>query len=199
MTKCSKFSLLAAVTILFGAILPVSAASAHAQLVSANPAADSVIVSAPDQVTLTFDEALMVVNDSTTANQIQVTNDAGDRVDQGDSKLAGAVLTVSLKSNLPDGKYNVAYRFVADDGHAEQAGYSFEVSPAATDSGSTDAATPVAIDATAPTLYDAQRSVPSSGSTADTGAATGWAVAVGAVLIGVATFFLYRRIKSQQK
>jgi hypothetical protein len=107
-------------------------------------------------------------------------------------------LTVSLKSDLPDGKYNVAYRFVADDGHAEQAAYTFEVSQAATDTTATDAATPVAIDATAPTLYDA-KTAPASGSTGDNSAATGWAVAVGAVLIGVATIFLYRRIKSQQK
>jgi LPXTG-motif cell wall-anchored protein len=190
---------LSALILALAAILPSQAAFAHAQLVSANPAADSVIVSAPDQVTLTFDEALMVVNNSTTANQIQVTNEAGDRVDQGDSKLDGAVLTVSLKSDLPDGKYNVAYRFVADDGHAEQAAYTFEVSPATTDTTSTDGATPVAIDATAPTLYDAQRSAPASGATGDNGAATGWAVAVGAVLVGGATFFLYRRIKSQQK
>jgi methionine-rich copper-binding protein CopC len=184
----------AALALAAAALLPAQAAFAHAKLENANPAADSVIGSAPDQVVLTFDEPLMVVADSKTANQIQVTNEAGDRVDQGDSKLAGAVLSVSLKSGLAEGKYKVEYRFVADDGHAEEANYSFEVSVAA----QSGEATPMAVDdqSPVPVLYDANSAARTAKEPdANNGAAIGIGVAVGAVLIGGAMFFLFRSIR----
>jgi methionine-rich copper-binding protein CopC len=189
---------LAALALAAAALLPAQAAFAHAELVSANPAADSVIGSAPDQVVLTFNEPLMVVADSKTANQIQVTNESGARVDQGDSKLDGAVLSVSLKSDLGEGKYKVEYRFVADDGHAEESNYAFEVSAAA----QSGEATPMAIDdqSPVPTLYDANSAARTAKAPdSNEGAAIGAGVAVGAVLIGGGMFFLFRRIKSQQK
>jgi methionine-rich copper-binding protein CopC len=184
----------AALALAAAALLPAQAAFAHAKLESANPAADSVIGSAPEQVVLTFDEPLMVVADSKTANQIQVTNEAGDRVDQGDSKLDGAVLSVSLKSGLAEGKYKVEYRFVADDGHAEEANYSFEVSVAA----QSGEATPMAVDdqSPVPVLYDANSAARTAKAPdANNGAAIGIGVAVGAVLIGGAMFFLFRTIR----
>ncbi len=188
----------AALSLAIAAVMPAQAAFAHAQLVSSNPPADSVIGTAPDQVILTFDEKLMVVADSKTANQIQVTDDAGARVDQGDSKLDGAVLTVSLKPNLALGKYKVEYRFVADDGHAEEANYRFEVSQAAQDG----QATPMAVDDATPTatLYDANNMARTAKTPDSNNAvATGIGVAVGAVLVAGAMFFLFRRFKSQQK
>jgi len=197
MNKFTKIA--AALSLAVAAIIPAQAAFAHAELVSSNPPADSLIGSAPDQVILTFNEPLMVVADSKTANQIQVTNEAGDRVDQADSKLDGAVMTVSLKSDLALGKYKVEYRFVADDGHAEEASYGFEVSNAMQDGA---AATPEAVDATpvGAVLYDANsvaRTAPVAES--NNGLATGIGVAVGAVLVAGAMFFLFRRFKSQQK
>ena len=185
----------AAVTLAISAIIPAQAAFAHAQLVSSNPPADSVIGSAPDQIILTFDEPLMVVADSKTANQIQVTDSTGGRVDLADSKLDGAVLTVSLKSDLPEGKYKVEYRFVADDGHAEEANYGFEVSAAA----QAGEAAPTVVDASPmATLYDAKTTnTPTGGQ--DSGLATGIGVAVGALLIADAMLFVFRRFKSQQK
>jgi methionine-rich copper-binding protein CopC len=196
MNKLSK--IFAALALAAAALLPAQAAFAHAKLESANPAADSVIGSAPDQVVLTFDEPLMVVADSKTANQIQVTNEAGDLVDQGDSQLAGAVLSVSLKSGLAEGKYKVEYRFVADDGHAEEANYTFEVSAAA----QSGEATPMAVDDQSPAavLYDANSMARTAKAPdSNNSAAIGIGVAVGAVLIGGAMFFLFRRLKSQQK
>jgi methionine-rich copper-binding protein CopC len=192
MNRIAKF--VAALALAAIAIVPAQAAFAHAKLDSANPAADSVIGSAPAQVVLTFDEPLMVVADSKTANQIQVTNEAGERVDQGDSKLDAAVLTVSLKSDLPEGKYKVEYRFVADDGHAEEANYGFEVSAAA----QSGEATPMAIDdqSPAPVLYDANSMARTAKAPqTDNGVAIGVGVAVGAVLIGGAMFFLFRTIR----
>jgi methionine-rich copper-binding protein CopC len=186
----------ASISLAIAAIVPAQAAFAHAELVGANPPANSVIGSAPDQVILTFNEPLMAVADSKTANQIQVTDEAGSRVDQADSKLDGAVLTVSLKSNLPEGKYKVEYRFVADDGHAEDSSYGFEVSAAAQNVVATPdvVATPEAV------LYDANN-VARTAKTQDSnsGVATGIGVAVGAVLVAGAMFFLFRRFKSLQK
>ena len=190
MNKFAK--VFAALSLAVAAIIPAQAAFAHATLVSSNPPADSVIGSAPDQVILTFDEPLMVVADSKTANQIQVTNEAGARVDQADSKLDGAVLTVSLKSDLPEGKYKVEYRFVADDGHAEEANYGFEVSAAAQNVVATPdvTATPDAV------LYDANSMARTAKSPdSSNSVAIGVGVAIGAVLIAGAMFFLFRRLR----
>jgi len=182
---------IAALALAAATLLPSQAASAHAELESSNPEANSVIGAAPAVVSLTFGEKLMVIDGEKDANQIQVTDGTGTRVDNGDYQVTGEVLTVSLKPDQADGTYKVTYRVVSEDGHPIEGVYEFEVNGMAR----SGEATPMAIDdqSPVPTLYDAPAAE------APNGAAIGAGVAVGAVLIGGGMFFLFRRIKSQQK
>ena len=186
---------LTAIVLGFATLLPSQAAIAHAELETSNPEANSVIGSAPAVVSLTFGEKLMVVGAEKDANQIQVTNAANDRVDNGDYQVTGEVLTVSLKPDLADDTYKVTYRVVSKDGHPIEGVYEFEVNGMAR----SDVASPMPVDAgvPTPTLYDAEVSQNTAG--ADNGAGIGIGVGVGAVILGAAMFFLFRRFKSQQK
>ncbi|MFM6966062.1 MAG: copper resistance protein CopC [Rhodoluna sp.] len=184
----------AAVALVFATLIPAQAASAHAELETSNPEANSVIGSAPAVVTLTFGEKLMVMEGQADANEVQVTNSASERVDKGDFQVTGEVLTVSLKPDLADDTYKVTYRVVSEDGHPIDGVYEFEVNGMAR----SGEATPMAVDDSAPTatLYDAKAKDEES---SDNGAATGIAVAVGAVIVGAGMLFMFRRFKSQQK
>lgn len=184
----------AAVALVFATLIPAQAASAHAELETSNPEANSVIGSAPAVVTLTFGEKLMVMEGQADANEVQVTNSASERVDKGDFQVTGEVLTVSLKPDLADDTYKVTYRVVSEDGHPIDGVYEFEVNGMAR----SGEATPMAVDDSAPTatLYDAKAKDEES---SDNGAATGIAVAVGAVIVGAGMLFVFRRFKSQQK
>jgi copper resistance protein C len=190
----AKLSFIAAAAIIFAALLPAPAASAHAELETSNPEANSVIGSAPGVVSLTFGEKLMVIAGEDAANQIQVTDASNARVDNGDYQVTGEVLTVSLKPDLADDTYKVTYRVVSEDGHPIEGVYEFTVNGMAR----SGEATPMAVDdqaSPAPMLYQAGAEEPST----NNDAAIGWSVAVGAVLIGAATFFLFRRIRSTRK
>ncbi len=105
MQKIAK--LLTALGLAVAAVLPSQAAFAHAELESSNPEANSVVGAAPAVVSLTFGEKLMVIDGEPDANQVQVTDGAGTRVDNGDYQVTGEVLTVSLKPDQADVTFKV--------------------------------------------------------------------------------------------
>jgi methionine-rich copper-binding protein CopC len=189
----SKLSLIAAAAIFFAALLPAASASAHAELETSNPEANSLVSSAPGVVSLTFGEKLMVMTGEDAANQVQITDSSNVRADNGDYQVTGEVLTVSLKPNLADDTYKVTYRVVSEDGHPIEGVYEFTVNSMARSL----EATPMAVDegSPSPMLYQAGTEEPAG----NNDAAIGWSVAVGAVLIGAATFYLFRKIRSTRK
>lgn len=191
MNKIAK--VIAAIALVVAGALPVQSAYAHAELESSNPEANSVIGAAPEFVSLTFGEKLMIIEGEAGANQVQVTDSSKARVDNGDYQVTGEVLTVSLKPELADDTYKVTYRVVSEDGHPIEGVYEFTVNGMARSL----EATPMAVDegSPSPMLYQAGTEEPAG--TND--AAIGWSVAVGAVLIGAATFYLFRKIRSTRK
>jgi methionine-rich copper-binding protein CopC len=183
----------AALALAAATLLPSQAAFAHAELETSNPEANSVIGSAPAGVSLTFGEKLLVVEGEAAANQVQVTDGSNVRADNGDYQVTGEVLTVSLKPDLADDTYKVTYRVVSEDGHPIEGVYEFTVNGMAR----SGEATPMAVDegSPSPMLYQATTEEPAG----NNDAAIGWSVAVGAVLIGAATFYLFRKIRSTRK
>lgn len=182
----------AALALAVATLLPTQAAFAHAELETSNPEANSVIGSAPGVVSLTFGEKLLVLEGQADANQIQVTDGSGARVDNGDYQVTGEVLTVSLKPDLADDTYKVTYRVVSEDGHPIEGVYEFEVNGMAR----SGEATPMAVDdSPMPTLYAANDSDEGAGN----GTAIGIGVAVGAVLVGGGMFFLFRKMRAAKK
>lgn len=97
-------------------------ASAHAQLVSANPKSKSVIYALPKQVQLMFGDDLIDLADG---NQIQVTDPKGKRIDTGENILLGNQLSTGLKKSVLLGRYTVTYRVLSEDGHPVSATYFF--------------------------------------------------------------------------
>jgi copper transport protein len=104
------------------ALVPASAASAHAALVSSSPADGSVVPTAPKVVTLQFTEGVAV-----RADGVRVLDAAGKRVDRGAASASGATVNVPVRAGLADGSYLVAWRVVSDDGHTVRGAFSFSV------------------------------------------------------------------------
>jgi copper transport protein len=96
-------------------------ASAHASLVSSDPAEGEVLTEAPDQVTLTFDETVAVVDDG-----IKAYDAAGDPLDV-DAGAKDEVVNTDLPDDLADGTYVVVWRVVSSDGHPIAGSLTFHI------------------------------------------------------------------------
>lgn len=106
-------------------LLPGAAGWADTVLVSSNPA-DGSTVAPPRSVVLTF-------GDPITSATVEVTGPGGSVA--GQASVAGATVTRSV-STLSPGRYTVAYRVVAADGHPVRGGISFTVTASARPSAS---------------------------------------------------------------
>ncbi len=107
-------------------ILVPSAAFAHAHLQKSTPAANGVVKTAPDEVTLWFTEALEP--DFCT---VEVVDAAGTRVDQGHVAIDAAdrkILHVALKPLAP-GSYKATWKAVSVDSHTTNGNFAFKVAP----------------------------------------------------------------------
>lgn len=96
-------------------------ASAHATLVSTDPAEGAVLATAPAEVTFTFDEPVQLVPDGLLAFDA-----SGERVDI-DPSASGVVVTGELPGDLDDGTYVLTWRVVSADGHPIAGSLTFHV------------------------------------------------------------------------
>jgi copper transport protein len=117
-------SLLAVLVALLGLMLAgATAASAHAALLSTDPAENSVVQVAPTEVTLHFSEQVTLATDD-----LRVFDAAGKRVDSGPTGHAGSDDTtaqVQLASGLAQGTYTVAWRAISADTHPVSGAFTF--------------------------------------------------------------------------
>ncbi|WP_307840951.1 copper resistance protein CopC [Streptomyces sp. GESEQ-4] len=121
---------MAALALLLGTALTLllagaGPAAAHAKVRSTDPAAETVLKSAPTQVTMTFTEAMSLAEDS-----IKVYAPDGSRVDTGTTDHVGsdaATARVALQSGLADGTYTVSWRAVSADSHPIGEAFVFSV------------------------------------------------------------------------
>ncbi|NYJ00568.1 copper transport protein [Nocardioides thalensis] len=96
-------------------------ASAHATLVSTDPADGAVLPEAPGEVTFTFDESVSLVADG-----LLVYDAAGEPV-EAEASARDAVVTADLPDGLDDGTYVVTWRVVSSDGHPIAGSLTFHV------------------------------------------------------------------------
>jgi methionine-rich copper-binding protein CopC len=99
-------------------------AQAHSSLVSSNPAANATVVDFPMDVTLTFNEELLVVG-ADNPNKVEVIDEMGNLV-SGVAVVNGANVSVPVGIN-GNGPYKVKYRVVSKDGHVVEGDYQFNV------------------------------------------------------------------------
>jgi len=109
-------------------LLGQSGAWAHARLVTTLPLSHSVIKIWPSKVTITFDEPVLRIGNAV-VDWVQVSDAIGQRVDAGQSRVQGAVVSVGLKEKVKTGRYAVQYRVVSDDGHPVLGKYFFTYRP----------------------------------------------------------------------
>ncbi|HWJ08633.1 MAG TPA: copper resistance protein CopC [Nocardioides sp.] len=110
--------LLVAATAVLGMAAP---ASAHATLVSSDPAEGEVLPAAPGEVTFTFDEPVRLVPDGLLAFDA-----TGEQVDV-EASADGTEVTGDLPGGLDDGTYVVTWRVVSADGHPIAGSLTFHV------------------------------------------------------------------------
>ncbi len=108
-------------------------ALAHAVLLRSDPPSAQRLAAAPAEVRLLFSEPI-----DPQFSRVQVLDSSGAQVDRGDSRVDDTLLTVSLRTGLPDGVYTVMYRSLSTiDVHPEVGGYQLFVGVPVTTGGVT--------------------------------------------------------------
>ncbi|MGY0573668.1 copper resistance CopC/CopD family protein [Bradyrhizobium sp. RDM12] len=101
---------LAALAMLLAVSGGSTGASAHAALISVEPANGSLLQSAPKAVELRFNEAV-------TPGAIQLIDGAGRARDDARITTSGESISVAMPPDLPQGTAVVSYRVISQDGH----------------------------------------------------------------------------------
>jgi copper resistance protein C len=99
-------------------------ALAHARLLSATPAVNSMAMPAPTELRLKFSEGLELK-----FAKVKVTGPDRKAIETGPAKLDpgdNTVLIVPLTAPLVDGQYTVDWQAVSIDGHKTKGSYRFE-------------------------------------------------------------------------
>jgi methionine-rich copper-binding protein CopC len=119
----SKKTSLAAVSMTVASLFLGSAAYAHPELKSAEPAAGAAIKTSPKQIRITFNENVVPH-----FSGVQVKDQAGKVISTGRAATDPAnkkLLVVPVSEQLPPGDYKVEWHAVSDDTHRVKGSYSF--------------------------------------------------------------------------
>ncbi|MEV6301248.1 copper resistance protein CopC [Actinoplanes sp. NPDC051861] len=125
--------------LLLALLVPARPASAHANLVSTDPAQGAVLPTAPARILLTFDEAVRGVPDG-----VQIFDAQGALV-AARTSVTGAALTVDPAGQLGDGTTVLTWRVVSDDGHPISGALTFSVGAPTTPAVATPADDPSSV------------------------------------------------------
>ncbi|MGX4771564.1 copper resistance CopC/CopD family protein [Bradyrhizobium guangdongense] len=118
--------LLAALATLLFLVGTSTGASAHAALISVEPASGSILASAPRAVELRFNEAVV-------PGAIQLIDGAARARDDARVMVSGESISVAMPPDLPQGTAVVSYRVISQDGHPVAGSVIFSVgAPTAT-------------------------------------------------------------------
>ncbi len=169
-----------------GGVFGATAAQAHNVLRSTDPADGSTVATAPEQITLTFDEPALALG-----TQIEVRSPDGTLVSAGDPVLVDDTVSEKLGGDLPAGDYTVAWRVTSADGHPITGQFTFTTTTATTIG---DAAVPDSTPSPSPSMA-ARGDQESSGSSTAPVIVGGIAV----VLVGAISWLLWRRRRPRER
>lgn len=173
---------------LLGAAAP---AAAHNTLISSDPEEDARIDTAPEQVTLTFDQPVQDAG----VNQVAVTGPDGTSYATGRVRVDSAVVTAPIRPLGPAGTYVIGFRILSADGHPVSEELRFTLTkpgPGAGDtaSGNGDQRTGAA---STPAPEPAQAAQPAESAESDEGGVPVWVwLIAAAVLLGAGIFVALR-------
>lgn len=147
----APFALAAALLAAFLVLFAPLSASAHDDLISSSPAADSTVDVLPPEIVLTFSADLISGGNGT---EVRVLDANENLVSNGDPMVEGATVTQPLLAEADSGLYRVQWRVVSSDGHPTSKEFTFTVTnstmptadptPTATESASAPLASPTA-------------------------------------------------------
>ena len=108
-------------------MLAPSAAGAHAYVVRTDPPAGALLKTAPDKVTVVWDEAITLgIGGPRAALGVYAPN--GKRADSGNVQHpVGDTLTVALPHHLKDGTYTVGWKVTSADTHVVSGAFTFSI------------------------------------------------------------------------
>lgn len=162
-----------------------SVAWAHAEYDRSNPPEGAVIPEAPERLDAWFTQDLFRREGE---NRLEVTNEAGERVDTDDLVIDDADRThasVGLQPDLPPGTYTVYWRTLsATDGDTDEGTFQFTIDPSATPTPtpeSTETATPTESATTSATPSATSEATPAAEAQGESGASFPWWAAIAAV------------------
>ena len=171
---------------LIGGVLP---ASAHADLVSTNPVDGSVLESAPESITLSFNSKILE-----SMAELAVSNSSGELVGGIVAESAQTTATALWPADLPGDTYKVAYRIVSEDGHPITGSFSFSypdsVSESITES---EVAEPQVSTMETPSVESTSSTSGSTDSGSDSGSMLVWVLGFLALALVVAGYFIWRK------
>ena len=121
-----KIRIVTAIAILSS--LTMVPAQAHTWMTDSNPKKNVVVQELPDKLWIEFAEDLLVLPGQK-VNTIVVSDSSGIQIDNQDSIVGGARVTVTLKTSAQTGKFRVDYRIAAGDGHVLTDSYYFTYLP----------------------------------------------------------------------
>ncbi|SFS02833.1 hypothetical protein SAMN04487846_1611 [Microbacterium sp. cf046] len=185
----------AAALLLAGAgLLVASPASAHDELVSSDPAADSSLDALPAELTLTFSGELAT---DPGATELQVTDASGASLADGEPVVDGTTVTQPL-SGAASGAVTVLWKVVSSDGHPISGEFGFTVAEAP------PTPTPTPTETTTPTETPTPEPTPTPTETiapVDSGAAAVPWILLGVLavaVLGAVTYLLVSRARRRK-
>lgn len=114
-------------------------ASAHDQLLSVTPEANSNLTEAPEEIVLNFSGEIM---DLDGANQVRIVDADGNSLTDGEPEVQGTTLTQKLvQDDSQHDTYTVSWRVVSSDGHPIQDSFTYTIGDGASAASSVAPAT----------------------------------------------------------
>lgn len=103
-------------------------ASAHNVVVGTSPGTDETVTTAPDEVSVTFDDVVLNVSADGSSTAMQVTGPDGGEHADGCPATQDRTISVPVVLDEP-GTYTVAWRVVSADGHPTSGEFAFTYAP----------------------------------------------------------------------
>lgn len=192
----------AALLLAAAGLLVASPASAHDELESSDPAADSSLEALPAQLTLTFSG---ILSTEAGATELQVTDAAGTTLAEGAPLVQDNVVTQPLTGTASggvsvSGSITVLWKVVSSDGHPISGQYAFTVTTPPTPTETpTPSATPT--ESAAPTSEPTPEPVVTAAPISDNSSTTPWIIG-GLILLaavgGAVIYLLASRARRQK-
>jgi methionine-rich copper-binding protein CopC len=167
---------------LIGSAVP---ASAHADLVNTDPVDGSVLESAPESITLSFNSKVLE-----SMAELAVSNSSGELVGGIVTESVQTTVTALWPADLPGDTYQVAYRIVSEDGHPITGSFSFSYPDSVSES---EVAEPQVSTMETPEVETPAVETPSAESDSDSGSMLVWVLGFLAVALVVAGYFIWRK------